>query len=93
MMLPYPVSASQMTGMSTASEMNFALFTISVIVNKPTSGNPRSAEVPDPVIYTALKPTDSAILACSAFIMKGATTIGPDPSISLNLAVVFTIFS
>jgi hypothetical protein len=47
------------------------------MVNSPTSGKPRSAAVPAPVIYTAGKTTASAILACMALRINGATTIGP----------------
>ena len=64
-----------------------ALATISVWVSRPTSEKPCSAEVSDPVMYTALKPTDSAILAWRAFKQKGATTIPSVFSIARSLVV------
>ena len=75
--------------MFTALAMYLALATISVMVSSPTSGKPRSAAVPEPVIYTALKPTDSAILACSALRTKGAVTMLPEANICRSLVVVF----
>src|SRR6266536_1216352 len=78
-----------MIGICTASAIYRALLTISLMVNSPTSGKPRSAAVPAPVIYTAGKPTASAILACMAFRIKGATTIGPVCKSWRSLAVVF----
>src|ERR671924_264918 len=59
------------------------------MVNSPTSGKPRSAAVPAPVIYTAGKPTASAILACMALRINGATTIGPACNSCRRLVVVF----
>src|SRR5262245_63835698 len=59
------------------------------MVNSPTSGKPRSAAVPAPVIYTADKPTASAILACIAFRMNGATTMGPVCNSCRSVLVVF----
>src|SRR5712691_1432355 len=59
------------------------------MVNSPTSGKPRSAAVPAPVIYTASKPTASAILACSALRTKGATSIGPPCNLCRSVVVIF----
>src|SRR2546422_2340734 len=78
-----------MTGICTASAIYRALLTISLMVNSPTSGKPRSAAVPAPVIYTAGKPTASAILACMALRINGATTMGPVCSSCRRLVVVF----
>ena len=83
------MSASQTTGIFTASAMYLALATISVMVNSPTSGKPLSAAVPEPVMYTASNPTDSAILACIALRMNGAVIICPEASICRSLVVDF----
>jgi hypothetical protein len=49
--LPYPVSASAMTGTSTAVAIRRALSTISAPLSSPTSGRPMSeAVVPKPVM-------------------------------------------
>ena len=51
MALPYPVSASAITGTSTAAAMRRALSIISVLLSSPTSGRPISdAVVPNPVM-------------------------------------------
>jgi hypothetical protein len=47
---PYPVSASQITGISTQPAMLRAFSTISLIVSNPMSGRPRAAAVPKPVM-------------------------------------------
>ena len=65
--LPYPVSASAITGIDTAAAMRRALSTISDIVIRPTSGRPRrEAALPNPVMYAAAKPASSTSLAPSA---------------------------
>ena len=79
--LPYPVSASAITGMSTQSAIRRALSTISVMVSRPTSGRPSSAaDVPNPVMYTAGKPASSTSRAASGSNAPGATMVSPDSS-------------
>jgi hypothetical protein len=49
--LPYPVSASAMTGTPTACTIRRALSAISLPVSSPMSGRPsRVADVPNPVM-------------------------------------------
>ena len=63
--LPYPVSASAITGRPLASVTRATFAAISVSVASPTSGIPSDAAVPNPVMYSASNPTDPATRAGS----------------------------
>ena len=74
MALPKPWSASAIKGMFTAFAMRPAFSTISVSVSRPASGTPKTvAQAFMPDMYATLKPTASAIFACSAQPPPGRT--------------------
>ena len=57
--LPKPVSASAMTGIVTASFIDCAAASVSVMVTRLASGTPRLALISKPLAHTPSKPASS----------------------------------